>query len=125
MRGHASAYNGAYDMVNENDLFETYKRAEKYFSIKPEPSKELENNEELRKELEKRKGEVKELREEIEAMKAREAEKKPYDKGFTTFIEAIESKLGMKKAMIKMVASDPGMKNVMREILKELMEKEG
>lgn len=125
MRGHASAYNGAYDMVNENDLFETYKRAEKHISIKLEPSKELENIEELRKELEKRDGEVKELREEIEAMKAREAEKEPYDKGFATFIEAIESKFGMKKAMIKRVVSDPGMKNVMRGILKELMEKEG
>jgi RNA recognition motif-containing protein len=125
MWGHESAYNGAYDMVNENDLFETYKRAEKYLSIKKEPSKELENIEELRKELEKRNGEVKELREEMEAMKAREAEKEPYDKGFTTFIETIESKPEMKKAIVKMMASDPDMKNVMREILKELMEKEG
>ena len=65
MLGHAPAYNGAYDMVRESDLFETYKRAEKYLSIKQEPSKELESIEALRKEL--------------EAMKAREAEKEPID----------------------------------------------
>ena len=73
MLGHAAAYNGAYDVVNEVELFETYKRAEKYLSIRPEPSKELETIEELRMEL--------------EAMKVREAEKEEKIKGLKTDVD--------------------------------------
>ena len=72
MLGHAPAYNGAYDVVNENDLFETYKRAEKYLSIKPGASKELKTIDELKKRVE-------DLEDERNAMNAREAEKKPVD----------------------------------------------
>ena len=73
MLGHAAAYNGAYDVVNEADLFETYKRAEKYLSIRPEPSKELENIEALRKELEAKSGKISVLEEKIAALEQGEA----------------------------------------------------
>jgi integrase len=79
MLGHAAAYNGAYDVVNEADLFETYKRAEKYLSIRPEPSKELESIEALRKELEAKSGKISELEEKMATLEAREAEKEPYE----------------------------------------------
>jgi integrase len=86
MLGHAPAYNGAYDVVNENDLFESYKRAEKYLSIKPEASKELQTIEALRQDLELKAGTIAELRdrmakleEEREELRARENERAPYD----------------------------------------------
>jgi hypothetical protein len=56
-------------------------------------------------------------------VKAREEAREPYDKGLAPFLKTIENNPEMKKAMVKMVASDPDMKNVMKEILKELMEK--
>lgn len=84
MLGHAPAYNGAYDIVTENALFETYKQAEKHLSIKPGASKELKTIEELKKDLEGKTTTIAELEERLgilekekEEMKAREAEKEP------------------------------------------------
>ncbi|MBE9593922.1 MAG: hypothetical protein IMF19_10650, partial [Proteobacteria bacterium] len=80
-------YNGAYDVVNEADLFETYKRAEKYLSIRPEPSKELESIEALGKELEARNGRISELEEKIEAMEEREAKKEEEIEGLKSDVD--------------------------------------
>ena len=57
----------------------------------------------------------------LEAMKAREEARAPGDKGVAAFLEAIDSKPEMKKAMIKLMASDSDMKNVVKDILKEVM----
>lgn len=105
MLGHAAAYNGAYDVVNENDLFETYKRAEKHLSIRPEPSKELESIEALRKELEARNGEMAKLREEMEVMKARDEAREPFDDQMTE--------------LLKRLMANPEIKELIKKELKE------
>ena len=100
MLGHAPAYNGAYDVVNENDLFETYKRAEKYLSIKPEASEEMKTIDELKKRVE-------DLEKERNAMKAREAEKKNED--------TIESWL----------MEDPEIQQLLAQLKRKLKDKSG
>ena len=89
MLGHSAAYNGAYDVVTEADLFETYKRAEKYLSIRPEPSKELESIEALRKELEIRNGKISVLEEKITALETREEGRAPYDDKMTKLMKRL------------------------------------
>jgi hypothetical protein len=71
--------------------------------------------------LHARNGEITELKEKMAAMESREEARGPGDKGIATFLEAIDSKPEMKKAMIKLMASDSDMKNVVKEILKEVM----
>jgi len=96
MMGHAPAYNGAYDIVTENALFETYKQAEKHLSIKPGASKELKTIEELKKDLEGKTTTIAELEERLEIlekekeeMKGREADIAPFDDKMTRLLERL------------------------------------
>jgi hypothetical protein len=77
--------------------------------------------EELMIELHARNGRIGELEEKITLIETREEARAPGDKGVAAFLEAIDSKPEMKKAMIKLMASDSDMKNVVKEILKEVM----
>jgi integrase/DNA-binding CsgD family transcriptional regulator len=95
----------AYFKSHFDTLFKYYKDSEHLLSISELEKVPDSKYEELMIELHKRNGEVKELREEIEAVKAREAEKEPY--------EDIVSKL----------ISDPRVLKLVKEVLMEKTER--
>ncbi len=68
---------------------------------------------------------IAELEREIKELKAKEEAREPYDKGMAAFIDTIESKPEMKKALIKEMVSDPAMKNILKEIMKDLIKEGG
>ncbi|MBE9595085.1 MAG: hypothetical protein IMF19_16590, partial [Proteobacteria bacterium] len=73
----------------------------KYLSIRPEPSKELESIEALRKELEAKSGKISELEEKITVIEARESEKEPYEKITTGLMNDPEMRGMIKKWLEK------------------------
>ena len=68
--------------------------------------------------IQKEVGRLKELEDKITTLEAE-------SKGVTTFIETTKSNPEIKKAMVKEMVGDPDMKNMLREILKDLMKEEG
>jgi integrase len=122
MMGHSlNAVDLAYFNAKKNELFKFYKEGEYLLSVSDLEKIPDSRYEELMIELHARNGKISELEEKVTAMEAREEARAPGDKGVAAFLEAIDSKPEMKKAMIKVMASDSDMKNVVKDILKELM----
>jgi hypothetical protein len=129
MLGHKqSGTDEAYFKTHTETLIKHYKATEHLLSISEIDKIPDTKYEELMIELHARNGErielreeISELKEKITALETREKARAPGDKGIATFLEAIDSKPEMKKVMIKRMASDSDMKNVVKDILKELM----
>jgi integrase len=122
MLGHRqNATDTAYFKTNIETLLKHYKASEHLLSISDLDKIPDSKYEELMIQLHARNGKISELEEKMTVMEAREEARAPGDKGVAAFLEAIDSKPEMKKAMITLMASDSDMKNVVKDILKEIM----